>query len=154
RNSVPEIEVYGECIIGFLQKYFGGAMPNIFIEPGRYFVADAGVIAGEVLLIRDDIDGTGRRWVFLDTGKFNGLQETERTQYRIASSGVGSHLVPVVLAGPTCDSDDIIYEKTPYFLPDNLTLGDKVFFLSAGAYTRTYATVNFNGFVPLKEYYI
>jgi ornithine decarboxylase len=56
----------------------------------------------------------------------------------------------VVLAGPTCDSTDIIYEKARYELPLALTAGDFVDFLSAGAYTSSYASVGFNGFAPIR----
>ena len=61
---------------------------------------------------------------------------------------------PVVLAGPTCDSADILYEKTEYRLPLALRVGDKVEILSAGAYTASYASVGFNGFEPLRTYCI
>jgi hypothetical protein len=46
-----------------------------------------------------------------------------------------------VLAGPTCDSADILYEKTEYKLPLSLKPGDKVEILSTGAYTTTYSSV-------------
>jgi len=60
----------------------------------------------------------------------------------------------VILAGPTCDSVDILYEDADYPLPLALTAGDTVDFLSAGAYTTTYSTVAFNGFGPLASYCI
>ncbi len=56
------------------------------------------------------------------------------------------------LAGPTCDSADILYQQTPYYLPAGLRVGDYVDFLSAGAYTATYSSVGFNGFPPLPTY--
>ena len=61
---------------------------------------------------------------------------------------------PVVLAGPTCDSADILYEHTDYRLPLDLKVGDKVAILGTGAYTSTYASVGFNGFAPLQTYCI
>ena len=61
---------------------------------------------------------------------------------------------PCVVAGPTCDSADVLYEKTPYDLPVTLTVGDEVLIDKAGAYTTTYASVAFNGFAPLKSYVI
>ena len=54
-----------------------------------------------------------------------------------------------MLAGPTCDSVDVLYEKTPVRLPLTLAEGDLITFASAGAYTATYSTVGFNGFAPL-----
>ena len=38
--------------------------------------------------------------------------------------------------------------------PLDLKVGDKIEVLAAGAYTATYCSTGFNGFPPLKEYYI
>ncbi len=54
-----------------------------------------------------------------------------------------------MLAGPTCDGDDVIYRRTPCALPLDLRAGDVVDLLCAGAYTSSYASVGFNGFGPL-----
>ena len=62
--------------------------------------------------------------------------------------------IGVILAGPTCDSMDIMYEKVKYKLPLSLKSGDRLYWLSTGAYTSTYASVEFNGFPPLKTYYM
>ena len=59
-----------------------------------------------------------------------------------------------MLAGPTCDSADILYEKAGYQMPMTLKVGDKVRILATGAYTTSYSAVNFNGFEPLKAYFI
>jgi ornithine decarboxylase len=77
----------------------------------------------------------------------------EAIQYPIVSGRKGSP-APVVLAGPTCDSADILYEKADYRLPEDLEIGDKLEIRSAGAYTTTYAAVAFNGFEPIKTYCI
>ena len=60
----------------------------------------------------------------------------------------------MVLAGPTCDSADILYEKSRLPLPLDLKVGDRIEILSTGAYTSSYASVDFNGFTPLKTYCI
>jgi ornithine decarboxylase len=60
----------------------------------------------------------------------------------------------VVIAGPTCDSADVLYEKADYRLPADLSIGDRVEIHATGAYTTTYSTVGFNGFAPLAAYYI
>jgi ornithine decarboxylase len=85
-------------------------------------------------------------------GKFGGLAETmdEAIKYRIRTKLDGRKAGPVVIAGPTCDSADILYEKTEYKLPIELKVGDKVEILATGAYTTSYSSVNFNGFPPLK----
>ena len=59
-----------------------------------------------------------------------------------------------MLAGPTCDSADVLYEKTPYALPVSLAIGDEVLIEACGAYTTTYSTIGFNGFPPLQSYVI
>jgi ornithine decarboxylase len=60
----------------------------------------------------------------------------------------------VVIAGPTCDSADIMYENHKYELPLNLAIGDRMYWLSTGAYTTSYSAVEFNGFPPLKAFYL
>lgn len=129
---------------------------SIRLEPGRSLVADAGVIQTEVVLISQKSYSDDKRWVFLDIGKFGGLAETmdECIKYRIRTPRDGSEVGSIILAGPTCDSADILYEKANYELPLNLKVGDKIEILSTGAYTTTYAAVGFNGFPPLKAYYI
>jgi ornithine decarboxylase len=91
--------------------------------------------------------------VYLDIGKFGGLAETmdEAIQYPISTPRKGK-LERVILAGPTCDSADVLYEKSDYRMPVDLQVGDKLEIRSAGAYTTTYASVAFNGFEPLKTY--
>ncbi len=59
-----------------------------------------------------------------------------------------------MLAGLTCDSVDIRYERTGYRLPIGLEGGDKVQILSTGACTSSYAAVVLNGFTPLRTYRI
>jgi ornithine decarboxylase len=94
--------------------------------------------------------------VFLDIGKFGGLAETmeEAIRYPIVTPRDRDPKGPCIVAGPTCDSADVLYEKKPYDLPVTLTVGDEVLIDAAGAYTTTYASVAFNGFAPLKAYVI
>jgi ornithine decarboxylase len=135
-----------------LVRHFGNRMPEVIIEPGRSMVGDAGVIQSEVVLVSRKAASDRKRWVYLDIGKFSGLAETmdESIKYRLRTSRDGTRAGPVVLAGPTCDSADILYEKTEYKMPLALKPGDKVEILSTGAYTTTYSSVAFNGFAPLK----
>src|ERR1700730_15027141 len=82
-----------------------------------------------------------------------------RPWMRASSTGSPPRAAPgargrVVLAGPTCDSADILYEHTEYRLPLGLEVGDKVEILSTGAYTASYASVGFNGFSPIPTYCI
>jgi ornithine decarboxylase len=153
RTRTQSLKKYADEITRFLKEDFGNDMPEIIIEPGRSLVAEAGVIVSEVVLISKKNKSDLFPWVFLDVGKFNGLIETldESIKYPIICERPGN-LAEVILAGPTCDSMDILYENFKYRLPEDLEIGDKVFVLAAGAYTKSYSSVEFNGFPPLKMY--
>jgi ornithine decarboxylase len=153
RRDVPGMASYGEAIHASLAKHFGNRMPEIIVEPGRQMVGDAGIIQTEVVLIARKGRNDQRRWVYLDIGKFGGLAETmdEAIQYPISTPRKGK-LERVILAGPTCDSADVLYEKADYRMPVDLQVGDKLEIRATGAYTTTYAAVAFNGFEPIKTY--
>ena len=110
----------------------------------------------EVVLVSKKSDNDAHRWVFLDIGKFGGLAETmdEAIRYPIRTARDGDAMEPCVIAGPTCDSADVLYEKNMYALPITLSIGDEVLIEGTGAYTTTYSAVAFNGFEPLKAYVI
>lgn len=156
RDEVPDLSCYAGVIHDALIRAFGNSVPRIIIEPGRGICGDAGVLQSEVVLISRKGYEDQERWVFLDVGKFGGLPETaeERIQYTIETPRDGGKTGRVVIAGPTCEELDILYTDAAYELPLDLQIGDKVAFLSAGAYTATYASIGFNGFPPLDEYYI
>ncbi|WP_336277092.1 type III PLP-dependent enzyme [Bartonella sp. CB178] len=155
-KDVPTMQAYGTVVFNSLKKYFGNHIPETIIEPGRGMVGNAGVIRTEVVLISKKADNDDVRWVYLDIGKFNGLIETmdEAIRYPIETPYDDNAMEPCILAGPTCDSADVLYEKTPYLLPLSLTVGDELLIHGAGAYTATYSSVAFNGFEPLRSYVI
>jgi ornithine decarboxylase len=155
-KEVPAVKAYGNSIFRALRKHFGNAIPETIIEPGRGMVGNAGIIEAEVVLVSKKSANDNVRWVYLDIGKFGGLAETmdESIRYPIRTPRDGSEAGPCVVAGPTCDSVDVLYEKTPYELPVSLEIGDKVLIEGTGAYTTTYASVGFNGFAPLKAFHI
>ncbi|MBM3600736.1 MAG: type III PLP-dependent enzyme [Alphaproteobacteria bacterium] len=155
RRTVPGLQAYGAAIEDSLHRHFGNRIPDVIVEPGRQMVGSAGVIQTEVVLIAQKSEDDRKRWVYLDIGKFGGLAETmeEAIQYPIVSGRNGAPM-PVVLAGPTCDSADILYEKADYRLPEDLAIGDKLEIRAAGAYTTSYSTVGFNGFEPLKTHFV
>jgi ornithine decarboxylase len=155
-RKTPKLESYGKAIFRALRKHFGNAIPETIIEPGRGMVGNAGVIESEVVLIARRSPEDEVRWVYLDIGKFHGLAETidESIRYPIRTPKDRDEMAPCVIAGPTCDSVDVLYEKTPYPLPVSLAIGDKVLIEATGAYTTTYSSVGFNGFPPLRQYVI
>ena len=155
-KSVPGTRSYADAIHEGLAKHFGNAIPETIIEPGRGMVGNAGVIKSEVVLISKKHANDDVRWVYLDIGKFGGLAETmdEAIRYPIVTDKDAGEKGLCVIAGPTCDSADVLYEKVPYPLPLSLTVGDEVLIEATGAYTTTYSAVAFNGFPPLKAYVI
>ena len=155
-KDVPTVKRYGQAIFDSLRKHFGNRIPETIIEPGRGMVGNAGMIEAEVVLISKKSAEDKLRWVYLDIGKFNGLAETmdEMIRYPIRTVYDADAMEPCVLAGPTCDSVDVLYEKDPYLLPVSLEIGAKVLIEGTGAYTTTYSAVGFNGFPPLKSYVI
>jgi len=155
-RKTPKLESYGKAIFRSLRKHFGNAIPETIVEPGRGLVGNAGVIEAEVVLIAKRSPEDELRWVYLDIGKFHGLAETigEAIRYPIRTAKDRDETAPCVVAGPTCDSVDVLYEKVPYNLPVTLSIGDKVLLEAAGAYTASYSSVGFNGYPPLKQYVI
>jgi ornithine decarboxylase len=155
-KNVPTVRTYGSAIFRALRKHFGNRIPETIIEPGRGMVGNAGVIETEVVLVSKKSEEDEVRWVYLDIGKFGGLAETmdESIRYPIRTPRDGADMSPCILAGPTCDSADVLYEKQPYPLPVSLEIGDKLLIEGTGAYTSTYSSVAFNGFPPLKTIHI
>ena len=150
-----ELRVYADEITRFLKEDFGDDLPEIILEPGRSLIANAGVLVSEVVLVARKSRTAVERWVYADVGKFSGLIETmdESIKFPIWTDKKGE-MEEVVIAGPTCDSADIMYEHYKYGLPLNLASGDRLYWFSTGAYTTSYSAVEFNGFPPLKSYYL
>ncbi len=156
RENAPSVSSYGAAINEALATHFPDGLAEVMVEPGRYLVADAGVLRTEVVLVSRRSAFDTQRWVYIDCGKFHGLAETmdEAIRYRLRTPHEGTPTGPVAIAGPTCDSADVLYEKTDYELPLALAEGDFIDILSTGAYTTTYSSVGFNGFAPLAEHYV
>jgi ornithine decarboxylase len=156
-HHIPPAAEYGAHIRSAIERHLGNAADlDLMVEPGRYLVGDAGQIRAEVVLVADRDSDDGRRWVYLDLGIFNGLAEAMdgAIRYRISCPTASGPLVPCVVAGPTCDSIDVLYEVDPYPLPADLAAGDPIDIHATGAYTGAYSTAGFNGFAPLATYYL
>ncbi|HJY06921.1 MAG TPA: type III PLP-dependent enzyme, partial [Bryobacteraceae bacterium] len=141
-KPIPSIEVIGDVVnaaIADLPKEV-----RVMAEPGRYLVSDAAYFVCRVV---GTATRNGKRWMYWDAGMFGGVIEvTEGLRYEILSDRTG-HDIPWCVAGPTCDSVDILMRDE--MLPEDIQEGDFIYIPNAGAYTTAYAS-NFNGF-PLPD---
>jgi ornithine decarboxylase len=142
--------VYAARVMELVTARFGH-VARVMAEPGRGLVAEAGMIVAEVVLVSRKSDRDMHRWVYLSIGRFSGLAETEgeAIRYQFVTPRDGDATGPCIVAGPSCDSADVLYEKRPMQLPLTLKAGDRVLIRNTGAYTSTYSSVCFNGFPPL-----
>ena len=149
-EEIQRPTAYAARVMELIEERFGH-VAHVMAEPGRGLVAEAGAIAAEVLLVSKKSDSDLHRWVYLDIGKFSGLAETmdEAIRYQFLTDRDHEATGPCILAGPSCDSADVLYEKRPVDLPMGLRSGDRFIIRNCGAYTSTYASIGFNGFPPL-----
>ena len=115
-------------------------------EPGRVIAAPAGTMTASVI-------GTAWRGatlrVSLDTGAFHGLIEAlesgRQLRFPVTVPAAGNRaLVPCMLTGPSCDSQDTILDQVQLPMP---RAGDRVLIGNAGAYTTCYSGRSaFNGY--------
>jgi ornithine decarboxylase len=115
---------------------------DIYIEPGRAVVGDAGIFVSTVIgkAKRED-----QEWLYIDVGVFNGLMESVggiKYSYIVESNKQVRSRKLWTMAGPSCDSFDVIDKNV--LLPEP-EVGNLVLILSSGAYTISYAS-EFNGF--------
>ncbi len=155
-HPLPETRAYAAEVMRLVHARFGDDV-EVMAEPGRGLVAEAGVICAEVVLVAKKDQDDLARWVYLDIGKFSGLAETidEAIRYQFETRhGLAADTGPCILAGPSCDSADVLYERRPVQLPLALRDGDRVRILCTGAYTTSYSSVGFNGFPPLAAVFL
>jgi len=145
QKPIPSIEVIADVINEAIAE-----LPEtiqIIAEPGRYLVSDSAYFVCQVI-------GTAtrneKRWMYWDAGLFGGMIEvTEGLNYEILTDRTGQ-CVPWSIAGPTCDSVDVLMHDT--MLPIDIREGDMIYIPNTGAYTTAYAS-NFNGF-PIPDVYV
>jgi ornithine decarboxylase len=141
-KHVADIESIDRRIDKLLDDKFPEKI-DVFIEPGRGIVGDAGVYMTSVI-------GKAKRgdenWLYIDVGVFGGLMESIggiKYSYVVESRKPAKEWV---VAGPSCDSFDVMDHKVVLPEPE---VGDRIFILGSGAYTTSYAS-EFNGF-PLPK---
>lgn len=137
-KNVVDIETIEKKIDRAIAKKFPRDV-EIFIEPGRAVVGDAGIFVATVI-------GKARRgdenWLYIDVGVFNGLMESIGGIKYVYIVGSRNEPERWTIAGPSCDSFDVIDRGV--LLPEP-EVGNRILILSSGAYTVSYAS-EFNGF--------
>lgn len=137
---VMEIDSFCAPIRAALQTYFPAT--DIVAEPGRYLVADA---VAAVVRIIGKAARNGVNWYYIDDGLYGIFSGRvfDQAHYRFAAQREGKAQASVV-AGPSCDSFDIVARDA--LLPE-LDVGDLLLAQNMGAYTNASAS-RFNG-IPL-----
>ena len=138
-NTVMPIEEFCAPIRAALARL--PSHVRVIAEPGRFIAAPAAIAVSSVMgKARRD----GRWWYYLDDGVYGSYsgQLFDHAKYPITTLRQGGELLPSVLAGPTCDSIDVIDDSL--LLPE-LAIGDLVVGRMMGAYTWASAT-DFNFF--------
>jgi len=137
-RNVVDIQSIDRNISGLISAKFP-KKTRVFIEPGRAVVGDAGIFVSRVA--GKAVRG-GEDWMYIEVGVFNGLMESiGGIRYRYIVEGT-KHTKKWTLAGPSCDSMDVIDKDVVLPEPD---IGSLILILSSGAYTMSYAS-EFNGF--------
>jgi ornithine decarboxylase len=150
--SIPTIEAIGEAVMAAVARYIPPTDDLMLVlEPGRGMVGEAGRLLTTV-------EGRAQRgmetWLYLDAGVFNGLMETYegfppvvRPLRDTLGEGDPRPMMIYTLAGPSCDSCDVIARNIQLPL---MNIGERLVFYDAGAYTNEYAAA-FNGF-PIPQF--
>ncbi|MBD8511679.1 type III PLP-dependent enzyme [Photobacterium sp. WH77] len=114
---------------------------QVLAEPGRFIVAQS---VTSIASVMGQAERDGQMWYYLDDGiygSFSGLMFDD-AQYPLVTLKQDGEYAPSVLAGPTCDSIDVIAENIMLPKLDN---GDVIIGRMMGAYTSATAT-DFNFF--------
>jgi ornithine decarboxylase len=137
-ESVMPIDRFCEPIAEAIEKYFDQC--RVIAEPGRFLVASAVWLITQVI-------GKSKRggvpWYYIDDGLYGSFSGKvfDKCEYAIQSERGGDREL-CVIAGPTCDSFDVLY--TDRALPP-AEIGDILIVPGMGAYTNASAST-FNGF--------
>jgi ornithine decarboxylase len=140
-NGSPPMAIEAFCApIHSALQALGGTV-RIIAEPGRYLSAPCAVAVASVM---GRAQRDGRWWYYLDDGLYGSYsgQMYDHARYPIEALAADGPTYPSVLAGPTCDSIDVIREHID--LP-KLEQGDLVVGRVMGAYTWASAS-EFNFF--------
>ncbi len=105
---------------------------NIYFEPGRYFLGDAGLFISKILKVSDS------RWIFLNIGNHICPKFAKCSlRFYNASKINDPHKYKTSIAGIIPTDQDVLAKD--YFFTENLVKGDKVLVTNTGAYCLTFS---------------
>jgi ornithine decarboxylase len=139
-NPSPLQAYMGEIAEGFEQMYVA-QNAQLWAEPGRALVAEAGSIVARVELRKGDA-------LYLNDGGYGNLFDAAHVNWKfpvklLRAKASRAKLAPFRFYGPTCDSLDAA--AGPFLLPADIREGDYIEIGMLGAYSTSIAT-HFNGF--------
>ena len=141
KDALPTLSQFCTVLRKGLREFFPYDL-NFLMEPGR-------CISGGCITLVTRVIGRAKRngitWYYVDDGVYGAFSGKmfDKCDYRLVSNRPGS-LEECIVAGPTCDSIDIVAHNQK--LP-KLAVGDLLLAPGMGAYTIASAT-SFNGFAP------
>jgi diaminopimelate decarboxylase len=138
RYQEDEPRVEAEAFAALVRRVTAGLGCELLFEPGRAFVAEAGVILSSVIYLKE----TGeRRFLVLDSGMHvlvrPALYAAHHPVVPVREPTEGEPLVPMDVVGPICESSDVLGRDRMLPL---LGRGDLVAITGAGAYGAVMAS--------------
>ena len=140
QNNEVSVESMGKTLTPLLLEYFGRDCTFV-AEPGRSLVGSAGLLISKVI---GRAKRSGKNWYYLDDGYYGTFSAIpfDKSIFEFYTLKDDTEKYPCILAGPTCDSIDVIADGV--MMPE-MELDDLVFVPNIGAYSWASATT-FNGF--------
>jgi diaminopimelate decarboxylase len=136
------------ALAGLVRRLAGDLDAEIWLEPGRFLVAEAGVLVASVVYVKRTAE---RTFAILDAGMNVLLRPALYGAYHhilpVRRPAPGAPLTPTDVVGPICESSDVLARARP--LPP-LASGDLVAFCTAGAYGSVMAS-DYNSFPSAAE---
>lgn len=142
-DTAPDLQAYADIV----REAAAGLGLDVIVEPGRYLVAEAGVLLTRVIYLKE---GVTKRFVIVDAAMNDlirpTLYEAEMPIMTVAEPALGPEYIPVDVVGPICESGDYLARNRP--LPP-VEAGDLLAVGMAGAYGAVMAsTYNARALVP------
>jgi ornithine decarboxylase len=149
RQPTMHLHHFATEVYAHIEKHFGDTGARYIAEPGRGLSARCATLITKIL---GKNERNNEDWYFIDEGlfsTFSGKVFDQMEFQMLHERNETAELETCVVAGPTCDSSDII-SNHEHLLPCDMESGDLLLVPTMGAYTRVTAAAQFNGLEPAK----